>query len=265
MGRGANRGLGIDFTFPLQKGFVNNRGETLIHEVGLRCVCNQEDMHAGMVQHDGKVLRRRSKFRCDVCGGEGYIYRQPRKIVALVTSVRQQMSQLDAGWAMPGDAIVSVKPDVVISGGDLLTFTWPEVVPDGQVIVRGAAQISDNLTRKFQLDPDEDRLLYNAVDSVHCEDEDGIVYNAGADFILNGSKIIKWVGNKPHKKKVYTLKYTAYLEWVAWFPPDIRRDRDRDLGYRVAIRKRHVALANEDPSGTPSDKMPFCDRLKVCS
>jgi hypothetical protein len=265
MSRGTDRGLGIDFTFPLQEGFINNRGETMIHEVGLRCTCNPEDLHAGQVKHGSHVLRRRSKFRCDICGGEGYIYRKARKIVGLLTSVRQTRSQLDAGWAVPGDALVSVKPEITISGGDLLTFTWPEVVPDGQVIIRGAAQISDNQTRVTHLEADEDRLLYNAVASIYCEDENGIVYNSGADFILDGSKIIKWVGSKPSQKTVYTIKYTAYLEWVAFFPPDIRRDRDRDLGYRVAIRKRHVALANDDPAGAPGDKTPFCDRLQGCT
>lgn len=237
----------------------------MIHEIGLRCTCNPEDLHAGQVKHGSHVLRRRSKFRCEICGGEGYVYRQPRKIVALLTSVRQQRSQLDAGWAVPGDGIVSVKPDVVLSGGDLLTYTWPEIVPDGQVIIRGAAHINDNKTRKTLLETNEDRLLYNGVASIHCEDENGVVYNSGADFILDGSKIIRWVGSKPRAKTVYTLKYTAYLEWVVFFPPDIRRDRDRDLGQRIAIRKRHVALANDDPSGAPGDKVPFCERLKGCS
>ncbi len=265
MGRGADRGLGVDFTFSLQKGFVDNRGETMIHEVGLRCVCNPEDLHAGQVKHGDQVLRRRTKYGCDKCGGEGYIYRKPRRIIALLTSVRLQKNQLEMGWAMPGDGIVSVKPGIELSGGDLLTFTWPEIVPDGQVIIRGAAQISDNLTRKTRLEANEDLLQYNADSSVYCEDEDNNVYNSGADFILDGSKIIKWVGSKPHQGKVYTLKYKAFLEWVVFLPPDIRRDRDRDLGQRIAARKRHVALVNKDPSGSPSSKTPFCDRLQSCA
>jgi hypothetical protein len=264
MGRDSNRGLGIDFTFPLQEGFINNRGETILHEVGLRCICNNEDLHAGQTHHGAHPHRRRRKFGCSVCGGEGYVYRNPRKIVALLTSVSQTRQQIGAGWAEPGDGILSIKPGVLVSGMDKFTFLWPEVVPEGQVLVRGAAQVSDNLTRKTDLDSDEDLLWYSATGAVHCEDEDGVEYDSGSDFILNGSRVIKWVGTKPAARKVYTIKYKAYLEWLAFFPPDIRRDRDRDLGQRVGIRKRHVALVNENPHITAELRQPFCERIPGC-
>jgi hypothetical protein len=158
-----------------------------------------------------------------------------------------------------------VKPDVQISGGDLILYTWGEPIPDGQVIMRGAGGLDDNATRDTGLEDNEDRLWYNAVSSIHCEDEDGTEYVSGSDFILDTSKIIKWQGNQPQKGKIYTIKYKAYLEWIAFLPPDLRRDRDRDLGLRVGLRKRHVALANENPAARASERSLFCDRLRGCS
>jgi hypothetical protein len=224
-----------------------------------------EDTHAGMIERGAHVPRKRRLIGCEICDGSGYIFRKARQIVGLVTGIRQTKNQLESGWALPGDCVLSVKPDVVISGGDLLTFTWGQSVPDGQVLLRGAGSMNDNAGRDTGLEEDEDRLLYNAVSAIHCEDEDKNVYNSGADFTLNTSKIIKWHGSQPQKGKVYTLKYMAYLEWVAFLPPDIRRDRNRDLGTRVGLRKRHVALVNDDPTLLARDRVPFCDRLKGCS
>jgi hypothetical protein len=260
----ADKGLGIDWNLGLHKGQIDDRGEILIHEIGLRCTCNQEDMFAGETEHGVQAMRKRKRFGCPICGGYGYIYRNPRPLIGMVTGIRQNKAQLEPGWAVPGDAILSVKPDYMISAGDLITFTWPEPVADGQVLIRGAAAVNDNQTRKTGLEDNEDRLWYNAINSIYCEDEDGHVYSSGSDFELTGNKILKWVGGSPIKGKSYTIKYNAYMEWVVFMPPDIRRDRDRDLGTRVAIRKRHVALINTSAAISPLDKTPFCERLKGC-
>lgn len=258
-------GLGIDFDFPLFKGQIDDRGEVLIHEIGLRCTCNQEDMFAGETEHGAQSMRKRRKFGCKICNGYGYIYRKARRLVGMVTSIRQSKQQLEAGWSVPGDAVVSVKPDVLVSVGDLFTFTWTQPVSDGQIIVRGAANTNDNLTRKTKLETDEDLLWYSATESIYCEDEDGVEYSSTEDFILNGSKILKWVGKQPIQGKAYTIKYKAYLEWVVFLPPDVRRDHDRDLGLRIPIRKRHVALVNSNPSVSAMDRTPFCERIQGCS
>jgi hypothetical protein len=265
MGRGQDRGLGIDWTFPLQKGFIDNRGEDLIHEIGLRCPCNNDDTYAGFTEQGAHVPRKRRLVGCQLCNGEGYIYRKSKKVVGLITSIRETKTQMEGGWAVPGDSILSVKPGVAISGGDLIIFSWPMPVPDGQVVYRGAGNLNDNMARKLGLEEDEDRLWYNAHSSLHCEDEDGIEYSSDGDFTLDTSKIIKWHGNRPQKGKIYTIKYNAYLEWIAFLPPEIRRDRGRDLGTRVGLRKRHVANANSNFSLSASDRVLFCDRMKGCS
>ena len=122
MTRGSNRGLGIDFNFDNQDGLINNRGETLIHEVGLRCVCNQEDVFSGMVTHGAHTQRKRRMLGCDLCSGFGYIYCEPVTLIGLVTGIRETKSQLEAGWAVPGDSIITVKMGTQISGGDQITL-----------------------------------------------------------------------------------------------------------------------------------------------
>jgi len=263
MPRGRNTGLGIDWDFSSQEGLVSERGENLIHEVGMRCTCNNEDTYAGMMEKGGIVPRRRSTFGCTICRGDGYIYRNPNKITAIITSIRQSKDRVEAGWAMPGDCVMSLIPGYMVSGGDLVTFMNPMPLADGQVIVRGAGSADENSARKTGLKPEEDRLWYHAEKPIWCEDEDGKVYPNGT-FRLDGSKIIHWLGGGPAVGKRYVLKYIAYHEWIAFTPPDVRFDRNRDLGSRVGLRKRHVAFLNEDPSLRVGECMPFSDRYKVC-
>jgi len=260
MAQGNYKGLGIDFDFSSMRGQIDERGENVIHEIGLRCTCNREDMFAGETEHGAHAARQRRRFGCTICSGYGYIYRQARYLTAMITGIRQSKTQVESGWIVPGDATMSVMPGELVSAGDLITFTWSEPISDGQTITRGAAAMGDNQSRKTGLEDDEDRLWYNAESSIYCEDEDGNVYSSGSNFVLNGSKIIKWAGG-PAKGKSYTIKYNAYHEWVVFVPPDIRRDHGRDLGTRVAIRKRHVAMINTSAAASAADKIPFCNRL----
>lgn len=254
-------GFGIDWNFSTHEGFISERGDTVIHEIGLRCTCNMEDTFAGIVEKGTTVPRRRTKLGCEKCYGEGYVYRDPRKITALVTSYRANKLQMDSGWAYPGDVLVSTMPGYVVSAGDRFTFPWEEPLADGQVIMRGAASINDNSARKIGLEQSEDKLWYCAIRSIYCEDSDGNVYSSGADFVLDGSKIIKWIGASPRLGQSYTIKYTAYPEWIAFMPPDLRQDRGRDLGSRVGLRRRHIVNLNDNYAASIEDRVPFCDRI----
>jgi len=255
-------GTGVDWDFDTLSGLITNRGEELIHEIGMRCVCNLEDTFAGQIEQT-HVPRKRNIFGCDICTGDGYIFRNPKKIIALITSINERKDWLAEGWAIPGDCTMSVQPDYAISGHDQVTFTRPQSIPDGQVIIRGAGTMSDNSARDTKVVTDEDRLWYCATDAIWCEDEDGIVYS-NSDFSLNSSKVIKWFGNQPAIGKKYTIKYNAYLEWIAFNPPNERRDRNRDLGARVPLRKKHAVFVNRDPRIRAEDKVPFCSRIQSC-
>ena len=263
MTRDSNIGLGIDWTFPNLTGLINNRGETVIHEIGMRCTCVLEDTHAGQMERT-HVPRRRTTYKCNICGGSGLIYRDPKRIVAIITDIRETMSRDEAGWLIPGDCVMSVKPEYQVASTDLITFTWSQPLPEGQVIVRGAGTQSDNTSRKTLLEENEDRLLYNADSAIWCEDEDETTYTSGSDFIMDGSKIIRWIGRTPARNKRYVVKYNAFLEWEVFAPPNVRRDRDRSLGDRVLLRKLHVARVNEDPTITERDRVTFCTRTESC-
>ena len=263
MPRGFISGLGIDWNFIQQEGFIVERGDDVIHQTGMRCTCNNEDMHSGMIEQEGAVPRRRKMFSCDICNGYGYIYRDPKKLTVLITGVRQSKNRIEAGFLVPGDCTMSPKPNDFVSGGDLVVFTWTLPISDGQVLVRGSGSMSDNSARNTKLNTDEDRLWYYATKPIWCEDENGNVYRQG-DFTLNGSRVIKWLNTRMSPGTRYVLKYHAYVEWIVFTPPDIRVDNNRDLGTRAALRKRHIAIINEDPRVTMSDRMPFCTRYKSC-
>ena len=264
MARGANRGLGIDFEFLSHDGLINNRGETVLHETGLRCPCGTEDVFAGYAEKGIHVPRKRLDIiSCALCGGLGRIYRDPRKIVGLITNISETRNQSEFGWAQPGDCILAPHLRYQLSTGDKVTFTWSQPLDEGQTIVRGAAAMGSNAALSTGLAANEDRLLFHAEKSIWCEDENGVTYTVG-DFIVDGSRIIKWVGNTPADGVKYTFKYLAYFEWIAFASPATRRDRDRDFGQRVVLRKLHVALGTESAAGSPFDKTPFCDRMTSC-
>ena len=92
--------------------------------------------------------------------------------------------------------------------------------------------------------------------------ENGVVYVTG-DFELGPGRVIRWVGDQPAVGVKYTLKYTAYFEWLVWAPPQERVDRDnRDLGPLIFLRRRHVANVNDSPFITASDRIPLIGRVE---
>jgi hypothetical protein len=257
-----------DFTPGLQESLIQSRGAIMVHEIAISCTCRVEDTYAG-IKGDGKE-RRRDAF-CPRCRGDGWLYRAPRTLVGLATSIRQQKNILDVGIAQPGDMMFSPSTDAGcrppasnrIGNWDLLTATWDQPLDDGHVLVRGAGTSAENLGLRTDLSPDEDRLWYEPKSAVWCEDEFGTVFSEGADFVLGPGKIIKWVGNRPIRGKRYTIKYNAYFEWVVFVPPQERRDRENaDLGQLVFLRKRHVAMLNESPVAIPEDRIPLSSRIK---
>ena len=261
--RETNIGLGIDWTFRNLDGLINNRGEEVIHEIGMRCTCSNEDTYAGQTTDGPHVMRRRQTINCHECGGEGYMFRDARKVVGLVTGITEDFQRMEAEWGTPGDCTFSPKLGYQISAGDKITFTWAQPLAEGQVIVRGAGTLGDNTERKgIDLSTNEDRLWYHAETAIWCEDEDGTIYRQNGDFVLDGTRVIKWISG-PALRKKYVIKYNAFLEWIAWVPPNVRRDRQRDLGARVPLRKSHVALVNHDDLRVkPSDRVPFCTRVQ---
>lgn len=243
----------------------------MVHEMALLCPkCRTSDPFATLVG-DGKFQTRLP--HCPRCGGDGWLFRDPVVVRGLATSIRQQKNPVDVGHAKPGDMQFSIDPgfggmDCVHGGirrrvaeSDKFTQTWSSPLDEGQGIVRGSATLGDNARLQTGMAVNEDRLWYQPHEALWCEDENGVVYKTG-DFELGPGKIIRWLGNAPLVGVKYAIKYTAYLEWLVWAPPNERVDRDNaDLGPLVMIRKKHVENINSSPFATPDDRIPIQSRV----
>jgi len=238
------QGLNIDFQdrFRFHDELVADRGEMLIHEMAVACPsCRRGDS-------DDPIFF--TAHCSNDCEWNGFMYRNPRYIQALVTGISQSRDLGEFGFASPGDCTISPAPNLrpQIHEYDRITFTWPQTVDEGQVLVRG------NEYRRFKerggthtLEENEDLLFYSAANALHVEDEDGNEYFEDADFVFDG-KIIRWLGNKPIIRKRYVVKYEAYFEWIAITPPLERRDKGRNLGPRIFLRKVHAFKSADDPN-----------------
>lgn len=244
------QGVSIDFQdrFRLHDELVADRGEILIHETGISCPkCRHGD-------RDDPVL---FSDNCDC--ENGWLYRNPRKIQALVTGINIQRDLDVVGFSVPGDCMISPRPNLrpQVSEFDKITFTWPQVTGDGEVIVRGAEykRIKERGGTNL-IASNEDVLMYMGGNAIHVEDVDGVLYCQDADFVFDG-RIIRWVadGNSPTIRKRYTIKYEGYFEWIAIIPPVERRDRGRNLGPRVLLRKKHVFNSELDPNRDTPDEL----------
>jgi hypothetical protein len=197
---------------------VEREGEHVRLLIGMRCFC---------IGADGQP-----DPNCDQHENGGYLYVDEQPVTGLVTSVRYNKDLMEAGIFLPGDCVFSPTSDVTVSEMDKIIFTWPEVYGAGDPLVRGNGA--------------GDNLLYEAVSALYCIDENKVRYVENTDFIFSGKKILwNWQG-KPLEGKVpsfgdrYTVKYKAYLEWIAWLPPETRRSHGADMGCKVMLRKKHL-------------------------
>lgn len=260
--------LRIDWDFGLLNELIEARGEDAILERGIACPCRNGDHYASFIKKDGKPANVR-RLSCPQCRGDGYIYRDSTCVKGLVTSINpgKDRKLIEMGYAVPGDLTFSPSPrGPKITDFDKMTFKFSQPVNAGQVIMRGAAQMEENATYVTDLAPEEDRLWYEADCAIWCEDENGVVYQCGTDFEFDAHKIV-WRGNAPDQGTLYTVKYLAFLEWIAYNTPFDRVDRHRNLGQRVLLRKKHVAMTTDPPSDSVSDRddaeVEFTTRTKI--
>lgn len=244
-----------DWDMPLLEELITARGEEVIIETGMACTCRNGDHYASMIERDGKPASQRI-LGCPKCHGLGVAYRDGRIVRGLVTSLDPGRNKqlFESGYAIPGDAVFSPSMNASrLADFDRITAVFPEPVGDGQVIMRGAASLEENATLVTDLADNEDRLWYEAAEAIWCEDSNGVLYEQGVDYVFEAKRLI-WIGNRPDKGVLYTVKYTAYLEWIVYATPFSRIDTNRDLGQRVLIRKKHVAMVNEDPGSTAASR-----------
>ena len=198
--------------------FVEDEGEEVRHLIGLRCFC-----HGADGQPDPN---------CREHENGGWLYTNERRITGLVTDITQRRELMETGVFNPGDCMFSPQSTDTVSEGDKIIFTWPLPHGQGDPLVRGSE--------------DGDKLYYEGTKSIVCLDEDKVFYQEGIDYQLCGKNIAwswsgKPVGGKaPAIFKRYTIKYHAYIEWLAFVPPVTRISAGSDMGAKVMLRKKHL-------------------------
>jgi len=245
-----NLGSGLSFSENrrFQDGLIHNRGETVIHETAISCMkCRRGGEEDQLV---GNVF-------CSTCNSDGWLYRNPRYIQGLITDITASRDISMYGILEPGDCTLSPSSSLFppITDFDKITFTWPQAVSDGEIMVRGAAyqrQVKRGGTQ--WLSEDQDRLNYEGVHSIHVEDENEVEYYEDNDFIFEG-KTIRWIGRTPAVRTRFVIKYLAHLEWIVFTPVKERRDVGVNMGSKVLLRRRHIVHMSDDPmKETASEK-----------
>ena len=198
--------------------FTEDEGEEVLHSIGMRCFCHGADGQPDPL--------------CREHENGGWLYLNETRIIGLVTDISQRRELMETGVFMPGDCVFSPTSDAEISEGDKITFTWALPYGQGDVLVRRNG--------------DADTLYYSAVKGMVCIDQDKTFYRHGADYQLDGKSIIWEWGGKPTSGKSpsigtkYTIKYTAFIEWIAFVPPITRISAGVDMGSKVMLRKKHL-------------------------
>jgi len=245
----------IDWDFGKLEELIEARGEEVIVETAVSCTCRNGDLYASMIEREGSPASYR-RFNCSKCQGDGWIYRNARLVLGLVTGVDpgKDKALIEGGYAIPGDAVFSPSlEESTIADFDKITLLFALPLNDGQVVMRGAAHLEENAHINTDLATDEDRLWYMADCNIWCEDEDGSVYTQDADFEFEDRKL-RWIGNRPLVGKLYTIKYFGFPEWIVPNQPLQRYDRGRGLGSRVLLRKKHVAYQTGSKADTPAKR-----------
>lgn len=255
-------GLGIDFEYFYKDILIEDRYSVIIREVGVACPCRVEDTYSG--QQDDAIRKRIRSVDCNLCELEGYIFRSPQRMEGLLTGINIRKEVSFYGIAAPGDCTFTprIKINPPFSDFDRVTFTHSQQVGEGQIIVRGSGTLGESKTRKTYLQPNEDRLWFEADKAIHCEDEYGKIYKQGSDFELK-TKTIVWLGAKPPIRTRYVLKYTGFFEWLVFSAPVERTDKGNNLGQRVLLRKRLAIPINENPKESRIEKLGFVSKMTV--
>lgn len=214
------------FNLAAHHDFVMRHGQQLRHYVGLLCPCgNTPDAN-------------RARINCFFCGGLGIRYQDPLPMVALITSVNREKALLAAGIAQPGDLVLSPSPyeQQTISDWNAIEIAVDDGQPfNGELIKRGVNSPSDVLAYKVKQILD--------CHSVNQRTQTITNYTEGTDFTIDG-RTITWLTGQPQPpaESIYSIKYTAILQWVVFVGPQSRQDSDQNIGLKAILRLRHIVL-----------------------
>jgi hypothetical protein len=213
-----------------QMDFTRAHGELVHYFVGMKCTC--------VLQQTGSNYpdANRASPTCMACHGLGWVYQDGGQILGIVSNIQQEKELLMAGIAAPGDLVFSPDLRYVLSDYDKIQLTWPEGIPfEGELITRGTSAADTTMY---------DVLSVLANGCIAVNPTTGVItqYVPGVDFAYSGN-VITWQGSHvPAAGTIYSLKYSALIDWIVFVPPQPRRERGTNLGQRVILKKKHIVF-----------------------
>lgn len=179
----------------------------------------------------------RPTLTCAACNGAGTVYQAKQVITGLITGISRERDLLLAGIAQPGDMLLGLSPyqSDMVTDWDLFKLTYRHGQPfQGQLVERSADGVTDNLAyavkkilKVFSIDPN------TGVETAYVE---------GTDFTVS-ENVITWLGvNDPVPETTYSMNYMAIFDWIAFVPPTDRFEGNVNLGQKVLLRPRHIAI-----------------------
>lgn len=210
---------------------IRKHGETVDYYRGMKCTCTL--LQTGTSYGDPN----RADPNCAACHGYGYVWIPSGQIRGLVSSISQEKELIQAGIAGPGDMVFSPDLRVTLSDWDKIKLRWSDGIPwEGQLIQRSSETTDDAMYEMVSV-PEGGCI------SVDPTTGDITTYEVGVDFNFSG-KTIMWglSSNQPAPNSYYSIKYNASLDWIAFVPPEPRRERGTNLGQKVVLRKKHMAF-----------------------
>lgn len=169
--------------------------------------------------------------------GLGLLYpTAPITMMAMVSDATQETDMVAQGYGLAeyGDIILYPDPNGPrLSAFDLVMFPTTVSFPThSQTIVRGSGATDTS-----------DYNIATAFGAWTVDPSTGVstAYVAGTDFTVSG-KVLTWSATQPAEGQMYSLRYGAQFEWVAFNPPIPRLAFGQDLGQIVPLRKRHIVF-----------------------
>jgi len=212
------------FTIDLHDEFVTRHGDIVLWRRAYKCPC-------GATPDADRAL-----LSCAGCHGLGLIYDAPVQIIGLVTGITRDKELLESGFAEPGDMLLGLAPDEpnFLSENDSVRITWDRGQPyEGDTIKRSSSG--------------PDLLSYDADMVERCftiNPATGVIttYGSESDFQISDNQLSWLAGHGPPVGAVYSIKYSAFFDWIVFFGPKDRFEQGVNLGQRVMLRKRHLVF-----------------------
>lgn len=210
---------------------IRASGEIVNYYQGMKCSCT--------LMQDGSNLPDANRARpdCAACKGLGILWIGPTQIRGLVTNIEQQKDLLMAGIVTPGDLIFSPALQNTLYENDKIQLTWSVGIPfSGELIQRGTGSTDTSMYGIVSV-PSEGCITVDPATGAITQ------YVPNVDFSYSGN-VITWglSDNQPSMGSIYSIKYSAVIDWIVFYPPQLRYERGTNLGQRVILRKKHLVF-----------------------